>query len=90
MLAQVAKSAKYRFIVRYASPDGESNHDILINSHKYSEFVFPQSKEFTEIDFGIVELKAGDNLVRIFKRDWKPSKGEFAVDYIKLVQVFED
>ncbi|MBJ2175945.1 family 43 glycosylhydrolase [Aureibaculum sp. A20] len=90
MLAQVAKPAKYRFIVGYASPDGESNHDILINSYKYSEFVFPQSKEFTEIDFGIVELKAGDNLVRIFKRDWKPSKGELAIDYIKLEQVFED
>jgi len=90
ILAQVAKPSKFRFKVRYASPEGESNHDILINSHKYSEFKFPQSEGFTEIDFGIVDLKAGDNLVRIFKKDWKPSKGEFAIDYIKLEQVFED
>lgn len=90
ILGQVAKPAKYRFKVRYASPEGESNHDILINSFKYSEFKFPQSKEFTEIDFGIVELKAGDNLVRFFKKDWKPSKGELAIDYIKLEQVFDD
>lgn len=90
MLAQVAKSAKYRFIVCYFSPDGESNHDVLINSKINRDFKFPQSKEFTEIDFGLVDLKEGDNLVRVFKRDWKPSKGQFAIDYIKLVQVFED
>ncbi|MDE3740971.1 family 43 glycosylhydrolase [Maribacter polysaccharolyticus] len=90
ILAQVAKHAKYRFIVRYASPKGASNHDILINSHQYREFVFPQSDVFREIDFGIVELKEGDNLVRIFKRNWKPSQGDLAIDYIKLEQVFDD
>jgi len=90
ILAQVAKPAKYRFIVRYASPKGESNHDILINSHQYREFVFPQSDVFREIDFGIVGLKEGDNLVRIFKRNWKPSQGDLAIDYIKFEQVFED
>jgi hypothetical protein len=90
ILAQVAKPAKYRFIVSYASPEGESNHDVLIDSHQYKTFVFPQSDTFCEIDFGMVELKAGDNLVRIFKRNWKPSKGVFAIDYIKLEQVFEE
>jgi hypothetical protein len=89
ILAQVAKPDKYRFKVRYASPEGESNHDILINSHKYNEFVFPQSEGFIEIDFGVVELKAGDNLIRIFKKDWKPSKGQLAIDYIKLEQILE-
>lgn len=63
---------------------------LLINSHVYREFKFSQTKEFKEIDFGIVALKAGDNLIRVLKRDWKPSKGEFAIDYIKLEQVFED
>jgi len=90
ILAQVAKPSRYRFKVRYASPEGESNNDILINSRSYREFVFPQSEEFTEIDFGIVELKEGDNIVRFLKRDWKPSTGPFAIDYIKLEQVFED
>ncbi|WP_066219913.1 family 43 glycosylhydrolase [Formosa haliotis] len=90
MLAQVAQPSKFRFKVSYASPEGESNHNVLINSHLYREFKFPQSKTFTEIDFGIVELKAGDNLIRIFKKDWKPSSGQLAVDYVKLEQVFED
>uniref|UniRef100_UPI003561753E CBM35 domain-containing protein n=1 Tax=Draconibacterium sp. TaxID=1965318 RepID=UPI003561753E len=76
--------------VRYASPDGESNHDILINSHQYREFKFPQSETFREIDFGIVELKAGDNLVRILRSNWNPSEGYFALDNIKLEQVFEN
>jgi len=90
MLAQVAKKSKYRFKVRYASPEGDSNHDVLINSHQYKDFTFPKSKEFTVIDFGIVELKSGDNLVRFFSSNWKPSKGQFAIDYIELEQVFDD
>ncbi|PQV48989.1 carbohydrate-binding protein with CBM35 doain [Jejuia pallidilutea] len=90
MLAQVAKPAKYRFIVRYASPEGESNHDVLINSHQYREFKFPKSETFREIDFGPVELKAGDNIIRILRSNWKPTKGYFALDYIKLEQIFED
>ncbi|WP_406683257.1 family 43 glycosylhydrolase [Seonamhaeicola sp. MEBiC1930] len=89
MLVQVAKAGTYRFIVRYASPNGDSNHDVLINSHQYREFKFPKSETFREIDFGEVELKSGDNLIRVLKRNWKPSKGVFAIDYIKLEQIIE-
>ena len=32
-----------------------------------------------------VELKD-----HVFKKDWKPSEGDFAIDYIEFEQVFED
>jgi hypothetical protein len=86
VLAQVAKNAKYRLIVCYAAPKKEAREFVLINNHAYNDFVFPQSDTFTEIDFGPVELQAGDNLIRVIK---KRGDAGLAIDYFKLEQIFE-
>jgi hypothetical protein len=87
VLAQVAKTEKYRLKIRYASPLGKSKKFILVNDFQYSDFVFPQSETFREIDFGPVELLAGDNVIRVINRG---RVGGLAIDYIKLEQILPE
>jgi hypothetical protein len=87
VLAQVAENAAYRLIVRYASPLGDTKKFILVNDFQYPNFTFPQSETFREIDFGPVELLAGDNIIRVINR---PGEGGLAIDYIKLEQILEN
>lgn len=83
VLAQVAKPEKYRLKIRYASPNADQKNEVLINfSWMLKDIVFPKTETFKEIDLGIIDLKTGDNEIRVMRKT-----GGIQVDYIKLEQV---
>ncbi len=76
LIFQVPQSGLYDANIRYSSP-GKKGFSLTINGSEYSS-MFPASPDrFANFDAGLVELKAGKNVVSI-GRGW----GYFSIDSI--------
>jgi hypothetical protein len=92
-MVQSAKARKVRLKVAYVAPEGDRMNKVMVNYQlvkdpagppdDYSKkYRFPKTTAWKELDLGIVELKEGDNTVKVYAAD-----GGIEVDYIKLEQV---
>ena len=94
VMAQQSGTFRYRLKIRYAAPEGDRKNKIMVNqrliadpksddANAYDKLVnFPAAKDWTDLDAGIVELKEGDNTIRIYA-----GTGGIDVDQIRLEPV---
>jgi hypothetical protein len=88
VLAQVAKPGKWRLTVRYAAPTTNEVARLLVNVTRGREqWAFPQTDGFAELDLGVIQLQAGDNVIRLIEPRRNKPAGSIAVDYFKLERV---
>ena len=91
VVAQSAVTAVFRLKIRYAAPGGNQQNKILVNHTllddpnspdptRYDKaHVFPRAEDWTELDAGLIELRPGDNTIRLYR-----GTGGIDVDYLKL------
>lgn len=85
VMAQVAKPGKWRLKVRYAAPQTNEVARLMVNVTRGKEQrPFPQSDQFTELELGVIQLQAGDNLISLIEPRRQKPAGSIAVDYFKL------
>lgn len=95
VMVQSAMARKARLKIRYAAPSGDRKLKMLVNhtsiqmpdlgpSVYEKRLAFPGSADWAEFDCGIVELREGDNFLKLYAVDNGP---EFSVDWFKLEAV---
>jgi hypothetical protein len=94
VMAQAAKPAPYHLKIRYVAPAGDQENKLLVNytlidgprsddPGRYDKSItFPKAGQWTELDVGIVNLKEGDNYLKLYSKT-----GGIEVDYFKLEPV---
>jgi hypothetical protein len=94
VMAQAAKPAAYHLKIRYVAPAGDQTNKLLVNytliddphsddPGRYDKSItFPKTGQWTELDVGIVNLKEGDNYLKLYSKT-----GGIEVDYFKLEPV---
>lgn len=105
VMAQSGEDRKCRLWVRYCSPEGEKYNHIMVNytqleqpgypEKRHWKFItFPQCDDWSEVDAGVIELKQGDNTIRLYagRGGWGVEEGDTGgidVDCFRLVPVEE-
>ncbi|MEI6076308.1 MAG: family 43 glycosylhydrolase [Verrucomicrobiota bacterium] len=84
VLAQVAKPGKWHLKIRYAAQNDEVARLIVNVTRGKEQRTFPKTDGFAELDLGIIELQAGDNLISLIEPRRQKPTGSIAVDYFKL------
>jgi hypothetical protein len=94
VMAQAAKSAPYRLKLRYVAPTGDQHNKLLVNytmiddpgsndPDRYDKSIkFPKTDQWTKLDVGVVNLKEGDNTIKLYA-----GTGGIEVDYFQLEPV---
>jgi mannan endo-1,4-beta-mannosidase len=72
----------YELIIRYAGDYGDKNNYVFVNNYLHGDILFKQTATFVDLNVGKVNLKSGENTVRIDKL-W----GWFHVDRLQLVKL---
>ncbi len=91
VLAQSAQAGPYRLRIRYVAPADDQRNKLLVNDTaiddphaadptEYDKFIrFPRTDQWTELDVGVIPLRAGDNLIKLYC-----GTGGIEVDCLKL------
>lgn len=96
VMCQVGQASQWRLYVRYASPLGDRECQMLVNytlledrnspdPTRYNKAIsFPQCHGWCELEVGIVSLREGDNYIKLYVGPGA-SSGGIDVDYFRLV-----
>jgi len=93
LMAQSAQARQARLVVRYAASAGDKLNKIMVNNRlipgpntppgDYQKcFPFPATETWRELDVGIVQLREGDNYIRIYAFE-----GGIDIDTVRLEPV---
>ena len=75
----VADAGKYRLLIGYGGFYGEKYQYIYVNDVNLAYFYFPPTSAWATIEYGLIDLNAGNNTIAIVK-----SWGWMDVDFIEI------
>ncbi|MES2411141.1 Carbohydrate binding module (family 35) [Flavobacterium aquidurense] len=91
VLVQLAKDEKFKLRIRYAAPK-DTKINLIVNELMYNgststwkDIVFPKSDNFNYFDVGIVNLRTGDNYIKLTSQN-----GNINVDNFLLEPISEN
>lgn len=89
VMAQSAKARSARLKIAYRAPGGDRLNKVMVNSQLVRDpqapddndkkYLFPKTDHWSELDLGLVNLKEGDNPIKVYAVE-----GGIEIDYIKL------
>ncbi len=90
VMAQSAQARTARLKIAYVAPTADRWNKVMVNTQLVRDpaapandydkkFRFPKTTTWTELDLGLVQLKEGDNTIKVYSVE-----GGIEVDYLKL------
>ena len=81
MTVTVDSAGAYNLIFGFAARNGEKVQDVYVNDIYHGSQNFPEKAEFSESEYGKINLKAGVNTIKV-QKNW----GWFDLDYMVLTK----
>lgn len=75
----VPEEGFYPLYIGYAAPSGDKGNRIVVNGKGVGSKMFPKTASFQELEFGKINLHAGENTIA-FVKEW----GWMEVDYFRI------
>jgi hypothetical protein len=94
VMAQAAKPCRARLRIRYAAPNGDEAHKVMVNGALVIDpvrgetsweklIVFPRAEQWTKLDLGLISLREGDNHIKFYSS----RRGAIAIDCFEVEPV---